>query len=249
MPTYGRGSQSWSSVGRGGYGWTPHGHSRGWAAVATFGGRTMLDNRPKTVEVKGFDVSELDEIRVHFQKFGEVEKEDLVEEIPSAFFTFVMRQSAELRSHNLCWEYSSRVALTQRWSATQCVQLVGLRGGWGALELNPKTFLMTKQKNTPDPSLLLDVAKKPCTEAARGAASVASKRKVEDLPTLMSVSPFAGWSPFKKFWWSAQEDLRRWPTGQQRSPRMAAKVPLLPRPRGKKPEGFSGSQSPGRSRN
>ncbi|GFO31829.1 hypothetical protein PoB_005833400 [Plakobranchus ocellatus] len=40
---------------------------------------------------------------------------------------------------------------------------------------------------------------KPCTEAARGAASVASKRKAEDLPTLMSVSPFAGWSPFKKF--------------------------------------------------
>ncbi|GFO29677.1 retrovirus-related pol polyprotein from type-1 retrotransposable element r1 [Plakobranchus ocellatus] len=34
---------------------------------------------------------------------------------------------------------------------------------------------------------------------ARGAASVESKRKAEDLPTLMSVSPFSGWSPFKKF--------------------------------------------------
>ncbi|GFO13711.1 RNA-directed DNA polymerase from mobile element jockey [Plakobranchus ocellatus] len=43
------------------------------------------------------------------------------------------------------------------------------------------------------------MAKKPCTEAARGAVSVASKRKAEDLPTLMSVSPFAGWSQFKKF--------------------------------------------------
>ncbi|GFO18977.1 RNA-directed DNA polymerase from mobile element jockey [Plakobranchus ocellatus] len=43
------------------------------------------------------------------------------------------------------------------------------------------------------------MAKKPCTEAARGAASVGSKRKAEDLPTLMSVSPFSGWSPFKKF--------------------------------------------------
>ncbi|GFO13719.1 ubiquitin-protein ligase e3b [Plakobranchus ocellatus] len=41
--------------------------------------------------------------------------------------------------------------------------------------------------------------KKPCTEAARGAVSVASKRKAEDLPTLTSASPFAGWSPFKKF--------------------------------------------------
>ncbi|GFN81301.1 RNA-directed DNA polymerase from mobile element jockey [Plakobranchus ocellatus] len=58
---------------------------------------------------------------------------------------------------------------------------------------------MTKPKNTPDPSPLPDVAKKPCTEAARGAASVASKRKAEDLPTLMSISYFAGWSPFKKF--------------------------------------------------
>ncbi|GFO27875.1 hypothetical protein PoB_005438000 [Plakobranchus ocellatus] len=36
---------------------------------------------------------------------------------------------------------------------------------------------------------------------------------------------------------------------QQRSPRMAAEVPLLPRPRGRNPEGFSGSQSPGSSRN
>ncbi|GFO37946.1 hypothetical protein PoB_006445100 [Plakobranchus ocellatus] len=58
---------------------------------------------------------------------------------------------------------------------------------------------MTKSKNTPDPSPLPDVAKKPCTEAARGAVSVASKRKAEDLPTLMSVSLFGGWSPFKKF--------------------------------------------------
>ncbi|GFO21225.1 RNA-directed DNA polymerase from mobile element jockey [Plakobranchus ocellatus] len=94
---------------------------------------------------------------------------------------------------------SSRVALTQRWSTAQRVPLVGLRGGRGALELNLKTIPMTKSKNTPNPSSLPDVAKKPCTEAARGAVSVASKRKAEDLPTLMSVSPFAGWSPFKKF--------------------------------------------------
>ncbi|GFO44336.1 ribonuclease hi [Plakobranchus ocellatus] len=44
-----------------------------------------------------------------------------------------------------------------------------------------------------------DEAKKPCTEAAGGAVSIASKRKAEDLPTLMSMSPFAGWSPFKEF--------------------------------------------------
>ncbi|GFO13713.1 RNA-directed DNA polymerase from mobile element jockey [Plakobranchus ocellatus] len=58
---------------------------------------------------------------------------------------------------------------------------------------------MTKPKNPSDPSPHPDMAKKPCTEAARGADSVASRRKAEDLPTLMSVSPFAGWSPFKKF--------------------------------------------------
>ncbi|GFO50067.1 hypothetical protein PoB_007657200 [Plakobranchus ocellatus] len=58
---------------------------------------------------------------------------------------------------------------------------------------------MTTPKNPSDPSPHPDMAKKPCTEAARGAVSVASKRKAEDLPTLMSVSPFAGWSPFKKF--------------------------------------------------
>ncbi|GFO19488.1 ATP-dependent RNA helicase a-like protein [Plakobranchus ocellatus] len=56
---------------------------------------------------------------------------------------------------------NSRVALTQRWSAAQHVPLVGLRGGRGALEMNPKTFLITEQKNTPDPSPLPDVAKKP----------------------------------------------------------------------------------------
>ncbi|GFO26801.1 Gag-like protein [Plakobranchus ocellatus] len=104
-----------------------------------------------------------------------------------------------MRSHTLCWEYSSRLALTKPWSATQPVPLVGLRGRRGALELNRKTFRMTKQKNTPDPSPLPDVAKKPCMEAARGAASVASKRKAEDLPSLMNMSPFARWSPFKKF--------------------------------------------------
>ncbi|GFO19271.1 hypothetical protein PoB_004577600 [Plakobranchus ocellatus] len=36
-------------------------------------------------------------------------------------------------------------------------------------------------------------------EEAGGAVSVASKRKAEDLSTLMSVSPFTGWSPFRKF--------------------------------------------------
>ncbi|GFO37531.1 RNA-directed DNA polymerase from mobile element jockey [Plakobranchus ocellatus] len=54
-----------------------------------------------------------------------------------------------------------------------------------------------KEKN-PDPSPQPDVAKKPCIVAARRAASVASKRKAEDLPTLMSTSTFAGWSPLKK---------------------------------------------------
>ncbi|GFO17877.1 hypothetical protein PoB_004438200 [Plakobranchus ocellatus] len=103
------------------------------------------------------------------------------------------------RSHTLCWEYSSRVALTQRWRSATCPL------GWalwraGALELNLPNSHMTKQKNTPDPSPQPDEAKKPCTEAAHGAgSSVASKRKAEDLPTLMSVFPFTGWSPFKKF--------------------------------------------------
>ena len=64
---YGRGGQSWSAGGRGGYGWTPRGRGRGWVGGAAFGGRTTLDNRPKTVEVKGFELPELDEIRAHFQ--------------------------------------------------------------------------------------------------------------------------------------------------------------------------------------
>ncbi|GFO49475.1 proteasome subunit beta type [Plakobranchus ocellatus] len=84
-------------------------------------------------------------------------------------------------------------------SAAQGVPLVGLRGGRGALELNPETLLMTQKKTPSDPSPQPDVAKEPCREAARGAASVASKRKVEDLPSLMNMSPFAGWSLFKKF--------------------------------------------------
>ncbi|GFO00765.1 Gag-like protein [Plakobranchus ocellatus] len=57
---------------------------------------------------------------------------------------------------------------------------------------------MTSGKKNPDLSPCPNEAKKPCTEAARGAVSVASKRKAEDLPTLMSVSLFAGWLPFKK---------------------------------------------------
>ncbi|GFO49996.1 hypothetical protein PoB_007650100 [Plakobranchus ocellatus] len=36
---------------------------------------------------------------------------------------------------------------------------------------------------------------------------------------------------------------------QQRFSRIVAEVPLLPRPMGKSPEGFAGSQSPGSSRN
>ncbi|RUS89195.1 hypothetical protein EGW08_003074 [Elysia chlorotica] len=93
---YGRGGQSWSTGGRGGYGWAPRGRGRGWAGAAAFGGRTTLDNRPKTVKVKGFDLPELDEIRAHFQKFGDMEKEDLLEEVPSVYFTFTLRQSAEM---------------------------------------------------------------------------------------------------------------------------------------------------------
>ncbi|GFN89047.1 RNA-directed DNA polymerase from mobile element jockey [Plakobranchus ocellatus] len=57
---------------------------------------------------------------------------------------------------------------------------------------------MNEKKKPSDPTPQPYVAKKPCTKAARGAASVAIKRKAEDLPTLMSVSPFSGWSPFKK---------------------------------------------------
>ncbi|GFO14913.1 hypothetical protein PoB_004141800 [Plakobranchus ocellatus] len=36
-------------------------------------------------------------------------------------------------------------------------------------------------------------------EVLHRGSPVASKRKAEDLPILMSVSPFLGWSPFKKF--------------------------------------------------
>lgn len=56
---YGRG-RGWSG-GRGA--WVPRGRGRG---LVQFGGRTHLDNRPKTVEVKGFDLSELEEIKAHF---------------------------------------------------------------------------------------------------------------------------------------------------------------------------------------
>uniref|UniRef100_A0A2C9JNN9 RRM domain-containing protein n=1 Tax=Biomphalaria glabrata TaxID=6526 RepID=A0A2C9JNN9_BIOGL len=59
-------------------------------------GHTYLDNRPKTVEVKGFDLSELDEIKSYFLKFGAIDKEELVEEVPSVFYTFAQRISAEL---------------------------------------------------------------------------------------------------------------------------------------------------------
>ncbi|GFN94146.1 hypothetical protein PoB_002065200 [Plakobranchus ocellatus] len=38
----------------------------------------------------------------------------------------------------------------------------------------------------------------PCTKTARGAVSVASKRKAEDLPILMSVTRFASWSQCNK---------------------------------------------------
>ncbi|GFO15002.1 hypothetical protein PoB_004150700 [Plakobranchus ocellatus] len=106
---------------------------------------------------------------------------------------------ATLEAHTLCWEFRSRVALTRRWSAAQRIPLVGLRGGWGTRELNHKTTLMNPKQTPSDPSPQPDIAKKPCTEAARGAVSAASKTKAEDLSTLMSVSPFSGWSPFKKF--------------------------------------------------
>ncbi|CAL1536860.1 unnamed protein product [Lymnaea stagnalis] len=87
--TYGRG-RGWAG-GRGG--WVPRGRGRNMMPVI---GRTHLDNRPKTVEVKGFDLSELDEIRAHFQRFGDIEKEEIVEDVPSAFFTFALRPSAEM---------------------------------------------------------------------------------------------------------------------------------------------------------
>ncbi|XP_059151485.1 RNA-binding protein 26-like [Physella acuta] len=89
QPMYGRG-RGWSG-GRGA--WIPRGRGRG---LVQFGGRTHLDNRPKTVEVKGFDLAELEEIKAHFLKFGEIDKEEIVEEIPSAFFTFSLRHSAEM---------------------------------------------------------------------------------------------------------------------------------------------------------
>lgn len=111
--TYSRGGQSWASSGRGGYGWAARGRGRGWAG-AGFAGRTTLDNRPKTVEVKGFDLSELDEIRAHFQKFGDIEKEDLVEEVPSIFFTYSLRQGADL-ANNQGAKFKKKILIV-RWN-------------------------------------------------------------------------------------------------------------------------------------
>ncbi|KAH9507852.1 hypothetical protein Btru_053068 [Bulinus truncatus] len=82
----------------------PFGRGRGWSSGRGGGmvhrgrgrGHTHLDNRPKTVEVKGFDLSELDEIKAHFLRFGEIDKEELVEEVPSVFFTYAKRLSAEM---------------------------------------------------------------------------------------------------------------------------------------------------------
>ncbi|XP_005101070.1 RNA-binding protein 26 [Aplysia californica] len=86
---YGRG-RGWAG-GRGG--WGVRGRGRGVGPVV---GRTYLDNRPKTLEVKGFELHELEEVTAHFQKFGEIDKVDPKEEVPSAFFTFSTRQAAEM---------------------------------------------------------------------------------------------------------------------------------------------------------
>ena len=59
QPTqYGRGRGSWA---RGS--WNPRGRGRGGVQA---GGSMMLDNRPKTVQVKGFELQELEDIKTHF---------------------------------------------------------------------------------------------------------------------------------------------------------------------------------------
>ena len=58
---YSRG-RGWAG-GRGG--WNPRGRGRGGVLGAQ--GRMTLDNRPKTLEVKGFELGELEEVKAHFQ--------------------------------------------------------------------------------------------------------------------------------------------------------------------------------------
>ena len=56
---YGRG-RGWG----GGRGAWRGARGRGGAPMV---GRTHLDNRPKTLEVKGFELHELEEVKAHFQ--------------------------------------------------------------------------------------------------------------------------------------------------------------------------------------
>ncbi|CAG5120837.1 unnamed protein product, partial [Candidula unifasciata] len=86
---YGRG-RGWPGARAGG--WT----QRGRGHMPQLLSRTHLDNRPKTIEVKGFDLPELEEIKQHFQRFGEIDKVDVVEEVPSIFLTYASRPSAEV---------------------------------------------------------------------------------------------------------------------------------------------------------
>nr|KAG5706197.1 hypothetical protein BaRGS_019524 [Batillaria attramentaria] len=55
-----------------------------------------LDNRPKTLEVRGFELDEVEELKAHFGTFGEIIKTDIKEDIPCALVTFSNRKQAEL---------------------------------------------------------------------------------------------------------------------------------------------------------
>ncbi|ESO99958.1 hypothetical protein LOTGIDRAFT_230885 [Lottia gigantea] len=84
----GRGSMRARGVrGRGGY--SAFGRGRG-------GGSMTLDNRPKVIEVRNFDLEEKEEIKNHFNTTGQVDKCEFIDSIPSAIITFKTRKSAEL---------------------------------------------------------------------------------------------------------------------------------------------------------
>ena len=77
--------------------------------------------------------------------------------------------------------------------------LVGLRGGRGLLELKLQKHFMEKSKNTKGPTPTPDNAKKSCPGRAGAQPGSSTKRKAEDLPSLMGSSPFTSWSPFRRF--------------------------------------------------
>ncbi|XP_025086750.1 RNA-binding protein 26-like [Pomacea canaliculata] len=58
-------------------------------------GSMTLDNRPKTLEVRGFDLEEVEEVKAHFSSFGEIVQSKVKEDIPCAILTFFTRKQAE----------------------------------------------------------------------------------------------------------------------------------------------------------